>query len=265
MQRFITTMGRVALFKWLRCSAVLNLNRSPLSRFPSPISVPGQDPSTLQCFVVMEKAVHLFATFPWYTLWNTVGLFIEYQLPYQHIHSYLLKVLVSRTVVSGYGRLPWLQVRLCGETAWRWCACWLSWLAAGSATVLDKAGRAGVGVAWCSIGVDGSSVRTKVALIPVESWMRSRPILSASPARSALLLLTCRTTFLSNVVTPLWCHRLMTHFLVCNLTMCTPSDLWAANAEYSLTKMLTGRRLARSENRSLSISHSCVWPHRWAL
>jgi hypothetical protein len=31
--------------------------------------------------------------------------------------------------------------------------------------VLDKAGRAGVGVAWCSIGVDGSSVRTKVALI----------------------------------------------------------------------------------------------------
>ena len=69
-----------------------------------------------------------------------------------YIYIYLLKVLVSRTLVSGYGSGPWLQVRLCGEAAWHWCACWLTWLAAGSATVLDKAGRGAAGVAWCRTG-----------------------------------------------------------------------------------------------------------------
>lgn len=44
--------------------------------------------------------------------------------------------------------------------------------------MLDKAGQARAGIAWCSTGVDGSSVGTAFALIPVESWMRWQLVLS---------------------------------------------------------------------------------------
>jgi len=43
-------------------------------------------------------------------------------------------------------------VHLCGEAAWWWCACWLGWLTAGSATMLDKTGRDSAGVAWYRTG-----------------------------------------------------------------------------------------------------------------
>jgi hypothetical protein len=69
-----------------------------------------------------------------------------------NIIQILLKVSLSRAVISGYGRMSWLQVRLRGEAAWRCCDGWPSWLVAGSATVLDKAGRTGAGVVECRTG-----------------------------------------------------------------------------------------------------------------
>jgi len=59
--------------------------------------------------------------------------------------------------------------------------------------VLDKAGRAGAGVACCGIGVDGRSVGTALMLIPVERCVRWQLVLSD---RGITGPLRCRAIFL---------------------------------------------------------------------